>query len=388
MNSQRGGKQAPKRASRQNKSQKPRQAPKSQTNGGGRYGKGNFQNDKLSRQVRQQPQRSVAAAYATGQSQSEPLISRGPNFVRIVHKELLCNLVGTANYTVSNSFPLNPGMTTFLRWLPTQAVGWETYHWNKIEFKSLTRTGSNVPGSIALIPDYDASDPAPTDEFSASSYKDLVEDVPWKDICCKLPSSRLHPLGKQLFIRYGAVSNTDIKTYDAGNLFITTTDGTAVAWSKVWAYYDVTLYTPQLPPGGAVAMQNILHITGITETTANSFPNQTITGNAGLASVPVTGNIITFNVPGRYMINYNTESTTNTVGSSPTLGGGATYVTTYYANEGGGVPGASICGSAAASTAQDMCINALASSTMTFFNTVVGGTFWDLSIILINSLTN
>jgi hypothetical protein len=38
--------------------------------------------------------------------------------------------------------------------------------------------------------------------------------------------------------------------YDSGNLFVGTVDGTAVAWGKLWLEYDVSLFTPQLPPAG------------------------------------------------------------------------------------------------------------------------------------------
>jgi hypothetical protein len=386
MNSQRG--KASTNASGQNKSQKQRQTTKSQTNGGnnnnGRKQSNNNNNGSMNKQMHQQKQRSVASAYSTGISQSEPKITRGPNFVRIVHKELIANIIGSTGYTVSNTFPLNPGMTTFLRWLPTQAVGWETYKWNKIEIHSFTRTGSNVPGSLAIIPDYDASDSSPTDEFSASSYKDIVEDVPWKDICCKLPHSRLHPLGKELFLRYGSVANTDIKTYDAGNLFITTTDGTAVAWSKVWAYYDVTLYTPQLPPGGVVALSNELHISGTTPTTANAFPNQTVgtSSNAGIASVPATGEIITFLAAGRYLIVYNATATTSvTFTSIPAVSASGSFVTTYYQGS-----GEQLSGNATTDVTFTAVINAVAGTTFTFNDVIVLGLTYDLTITAMSSL--
>jgi hypothetical protein len=355
-----------------------------------KQGSNRSQPSKLSRAVKQQPQRSVAAAYSTGMSQSEPLITRGPNFVRIRHKELVSNILGSQNYTVAGSYPLNPGMTTFLKWLPTQAVGWETYTWNSIEFRSLTRTGTNVPGSLALIPDYDAEDAAPSDEFSASSYKDLVEDAPWKDICCKLPNSRLHPLGKSLFLRYGAVTGTDIKTYDAGNLFVTTTDGTGVNWAKLWCYYDVTLHTPQLPPGGIVALSNVLHITGTTPTTANSFPNQTVgaNSNSGIATVPATGEVITFQIPGRYLVVYACTATTSvTVTGNAAVSSTGSLVTSYYptsSSEGGGFYSA---GSASTNVIQVAVLTVTTGTTYTLNNTIVAGLGYDLTITALNSLT-
>jgi len=278
-------------------------------------------------------------------------------------------------------------MTTFLKWLPTQAVGWETYQWHSIVAESLTRTGSNVPGSIQLCPDYDASDAAPTDEFSESSYKDLCEDAPWKTIRCTMPGSRLHPNGKK-FIRFGAVASTDVKTYDAGNLFVTTTDGTAVPWAKLWIHYDVTLFTPQLPPGGMVALSNVLHITGTTPTTANSFPNQTVgaNSNSGIATVPATGEIITFNVPGRYMVNYSTTSTTNTPAGNPAVSATGSLVTSYYGATFGAAAGDAIAGGATTITTYTVVLNVVSGTTLTFNNTVVGGLLYDLTVVGMNSL--
>jgi hypothetical protein len=339
----------------------------------------------------------AAAAYSQGVRQAEPKITRGKDWVRISHKELVTNITGTTTYTVLNTFPLNPGMTTFLKWLPTQAVGWETYQWHSIVAESLTRCGTGTAGSIQLCPDYDASDPAPTDEFSESSYKDLCEDAPWKTIRCVMPGSRLHPNGVKKFIRFGAVPNTDVKTYDAGNLFVSTTDGASVAsWSKLWIHYDVTLFTPQLPPGGVVALSNVLHIQGATPTTANAFPNGTAQvylpgSNVGIATVPITGEIITFNAAGNYMVVYATDTTTNTVTGSPTVGGpaGSALSATWYAPTGDfgtAALGQAVAGSAAAKTVLVTVLTAVAGTTLTYNNTIVGGLFYDLTIVGLASL--
>jgi hypothetical protein len=338
--------------------------------------------------VLQQRQNSVAAAYSTGVSQSQPTIEHGPNYVRIVHKELIANITGSQNYAVPFSFPLNPGLTTFLKWLPTQAVGWETYRWNSLEFHAFTRTGSNVPGSLALVPDYDAADAAPTDEFTASSDRDIAEDAPWKDICCKCPSSRLHPEGARKFLRYGAVPLTDVKTYDAGNLFVTTTDGTAVPWSKLWAYYDVTLFTPQLPPGGVVAMSNVLHIVGGAFTTANAFANQTVgvNSNVGMATVPVTGEVITFQVPGRYLVNYATISTSVTQTGAPAVSASGSLVTSYFPTSASFAGGLFTSGNASTTVSEIIVLTAVQGTTLTFNNTVNGGTSYDLTIVAMNTL--
>jgi len=197
-------------------------------------------------------QAQVAAAYATGQKTGQAQIYRnGVDSCRIVHRELIASITGSTAFTVAAALSLNPGLAATFPWLSNEAEGWEKYRFNKLRFCYYTRTGSNVPGSFMLAPDYDASDAAPVSEVAASAYEDTEEDAPWKDICCILRVDEMHGDMKEKFIRSGALpANQDVKTYDVGTMFACTVDGTAVSWGKLWVEYDVTLITPHVPPGG------------------------------------------------------------------------------------------------------------------------------------------
>jgi hypothetical protein len=194
----------------------------------------------------------VAAAYATAQRTGQAQIFRnGVDSCRIIHRELVASIIGSAAFTVAQALALNPGLAASFPWLSNEAAGWEKYKFNSLKFEYFTRTGSNVPGSMMLAPDYDASDAAPLSEVAASAYEDCEEDAPWKDICCLLKASELMGDMKERFVRTGTLAaNQDIKTYDCGTLFACTVDGTAVNWGKLWVEYDVTLITPHVPPGG------------------------------------------------------------------------------------------------------------------------------------------
>jgi hypothetical protein len=200
------------------------------------------------------PQKFAAAAYATGQHTGEAKVFRsGNDTCRIVHRELLSSITGSINFTIQRAIALNPGLAASFPWLSTQAQAWERYRFNKLKFRYFIRTGSNIPGSLMMSPDYDAVDPAPLGEAIASSYQDCEEDAPWKDITCTLPQRTLMGDMKEKTIRTGALAaNQDIKTYDAGNLFVITTDGAdnTTGWGKLWVEYDVTLFHPQVPAGG------------------------------------------------------------------------------------------------------------------------------------------
>jgi len=224
----------------------------------------------------------VAAAYATSQRTGQAQIFRnGVDSCRIIHRELVASITGSTAFTVAQALALNPGMAASFPWLANEAAGWEKYKFNNLKFCYYTRTGSNVPGSMMLAPDYDASDAPPASEVAASAYEDTEEDAPWKDICCELRGSELMGDMKERYVRNGTLAaNQDIKTYDCGNLFACTVDGTAVNWGKLWVEYDVTLITPHVPPGGFQA-------TGTLTSGGGSLAAATPSGSVPVATGPI-----------------------------------------------------------------------------------------------------
>jgi len=245
---------------------------------------------------------SAAAAYAKGQRSSEPRISGNYRKTNICHRELLASISGTSTFTVASTIALNPGLSSSFPWLSTQAIGWEQYRFNKLKFCYYSRTGTSTPGSVILVPDYDAADVAPTSEQISSAYRDAVEEVPWvEEFSCTLDPSALHPNGPRKFVRIGNLAaNLDIKTYDGGNFFVCTNDGTAVNWGKLWVEYDVDLFIPQLPPtGGATSESAKIVGNGSVSKTAMFGATPTITG-----TLQVTGlnAVLTFQTTGQFLV--------------------------------------------------------------------------------------
>lgn len=267
----------------------------------------------------------MAAAYSTGQSSQPPVIQAQRDSTRIIHRELIASVVGSTAFTVANTFALNPGVAATFPWLSTQAQSWETYRFNKLRFCAYTRTGSQVPGSLMLVPDYDAADAAPSTEQLASSYEDASEDVPWKDIHCELRPAAMHSMGPKKFIRTGPLAaNLDVKTYDCGQLFVCTVDGTAVNWSKLWVEYDITMYTPTLFPPALIAIQQSEKIVAAGGGIANSevYGAAPIhTGNIAIATAAF--NTITFNQIGQWLVEWFFTGTLTIMGSA---GGTVTQV--------------------------------------------------------------
>jgi len=187
------------------------------------------------------PQKEVAAAYSSGFSTGVPNISATKGGKLICHRELVNIVSGTATFTAT-TIPMQPGLGGSFTWLATQCNGWEKYRWKRLVVTYLTRTGTNVPGTVMLVPDYDAADAAPTSELQASSFHGVEDDAPWKTINMTFDMAR----STELFIRSGPLApNLDIKTYDFANLYVCTTDGAAANWGKVYIYYEIELINAQ-----------------------------------------------------------------------------------------------------------------------------------------------
>ncbi len=322
-------------------------------------------------------QQSVAAAYGSNQRTQPPQISASRDSCRIVHRELVAKLVGTVNFTVAQSLPLNPGMSSTFPWLSTQAAAWESYRFNRLRFCYFTRCSSATNGSVQLVPDYDAADPAPGSEIIASGYEDCQEAVAWKDFSCELRPQAMFPMGPKKFIRTSALSsNQDIKTYDAGNFFATTADGTSTAWGLLWVEYDVTLYTPQTPSAGFVAAE---HITASVPTSAAMTPSGVVTsGSTPLLSAVPTAEVVTFAAAGRYMVIYNATATTSiTETAVPIVAGGGSLVTTF----GLGGTGIFSAGSGTTAFSSVVMVDALVGTTLTYNYTDVLGLLSELIVI-------
>lgn len=332
---------------------------------------------------RRQPRRvSAAAAYATGTDSGQAQIRATRDSCRVVHRELVTSISGggTSAFTVAATLILNPGINATFQWLSSLATNWEMYRFNSLRVRYLTRCGTGTAGSVLLAPDYDAADPAPSTEQVASSFLGTVEDSPWKDLTLNLRPAEMHALGPKKFVRSVALAaNLDIKTYDAGNVFICTVDsGAAAGWGKIWIEYDVTFYSPQTNPQALNSL--FLHISGVTPTTTSLLGTQTEVSSSLTIPASVSNEFITFLVAGTYLITYNVSAATSvTEASAPVVGAGGALITSYNTN------GYTSSGSGTVNMTRTILMSAIVGSTLVIDDTIVGGTFAQIYFVQVPS---
>jgi len=274
---------------------------------------------------------AAAAAYSSSYRGKAPSITQSPNSCRVVHRELISSITGSAAFAVGATFEINPGLSVTFPWLALMAQAWEQYEFNSLKFHYVTRTGTNVPGSVMLVPDYDAADAAPVDEATASSYQEAIEDAPWRDITCGLRKLSMNGGRTRHFVRQGSLAaNLDIKTYDVAKFFVLTTDGTAVPWGKLWVEYDVTFHIPQLPSSGNGPFGGQIVSSGSSETAANPFGTSANTDSQakGIAINSASPATITIDNIGTYLVVMEFVGTVITAVGAPTLGAGCTLLGT------------------------------------------------------------
>lgn len=211
---------------------------------------------------------------------------------RIVHREKVSKLTtpGTGAYTVLGSFALNPGISRTFPWLSNEAQGWESYRFNKLRFIWVPTSGTATVGNIIMGPDYDAADDPPAAESFFSSYTNTEESNVWARFASDLDPDLLNGEQRRKFIRFGALDgNLDIKTYDSGNFYVASTDDSAANTGKLWVEYDISLYNPQVPPGGFQASGSILSdFTGL----GGSQPFGTNPTSTGPIVVTASGDVL------------------------------------------------------------------------------------------------
>lgn len=184
------------------------------------------------------------------------------NCTNVRHRELVVSsLPGSTLFTIQNTLQINPGLILF-PWLSLQAQGWEQYVINSMTVQYVPITSATTVGDILLVPDFDCSDAAPSNEVAAANNYLSVTNSCWNPINLRLSKSQLMNPGPRKYIRRSLLAG-DIKTYDAANIYIITSgQASTAAVGKIYIEYDIDLFFPSaampaaVPPAETTVIQS------------------------------------------------------------------------------------------------------------------------------------
>jgi len=241
--------------------------------------------------------------------------------VRVSHREYIADINGTASFTTTTG-NINPGLSGLFPWLSQFGLAYESYSFRKLRFVLEPIAATSSAGQIMMAIDYDAADAAPSSKVEILQYKGASCGPLWNEQICVATGKDESSLSRRRYVRSGDLAaNLDIKTYDIGNLFVSSSGAAStIAAAALFVEYDVEFFTPQYSLSAFAAAYSRKVVAGGT-ISKTAFLGDAATVAGGLA-VTGTGNTLTFAKAGQYLLDVLVNGTGLTV--APTVTGTAT----------------------------------------------------------------
>jgi hypothetical protein len=246
----------------------------------------------------------------------------GDGVTRVRHREFIADVGSTAALFDIQSFPLNPGLITTFPWLgSTVALGYESYLIKKIRICYETALSTASVGAVMIAIDFDANDTPPTNKQQMMAYHNAVRSPVWTECCYTADTADLQKFGHQRYLRSGnPPANTDIKTYDVGNILVASYNAAAGVLGEIYAEYDIELHTPQFDPFASIISKSarIIPATGVSRLLPFGSESFALTPKTGGLPSGASTLTIAISVPGTYLVNIYFTGTVIT-DTAPTL---------------------------------------------------------------------
>jgi hypothetical protein len=281
----------------------------------------------LSKSKQAKPARAIGyapvAMSRSVQSNPNPSIRSSSKCATVTHTEYFASVTSASTSYAVVSYPVNPGVGSIFPWLSQVAQRYQTYKFRSLVFNYHTRAATSQVGTVGLVFDFSATDPAPSSQMLALSYRDKVADSPWKEMNFRLDLAQGDHLASR-FIRSGLPTGSyDLKTMDLGNLHVFT-DGVAASdnLGLLEVTYVVELYTPQMVfgVGGEFTASGSLSATALFGTT------WAIDSQAFLPFSRTSTSVITFDQSFEGMIGFILQGTGLTANYAPVAANGSASV--------------------------------------------------------------
>jgi len=311
----------------------------------------------------------------------------------IEEDEYIADINGSATFATT-AFALNPGQAGTFPWGSKIAQLYEEYDYEYVEFyykREVSEFATNgQAGKVILSFDYDANDGAPTTKQQVEDTVPHVDAMPCVPrLGLAIDCARIRKNDSK-YVRAGAQpANTDLKTYDAGNLFVSTIGCTnATLIGELHVRYRVRLSEPVLEAASVVG--GVVHFTGTAPTTANNFATarQESGASPSLAGITAAANVITFpsGIPGNYLLFMTIAGSTSASALGFTASAGASNLNLFVdAGVRDALPAAISAASASSANVASIAFSISVATTggvMTVSpSTLVGGDGMDLWII-------
>lgn len=176
---------------------------------------------------------------------SNPRIIGSDGRMRISKREFIANIPATADFSVYK-YEVNPGSTTTFPWLSGIAPNFEKYKFLRLEFNFQTSQSTFVPGTVILAPEFNVTDPLPTNKAQILEYAYARRSAVWENFSIRLKKEDVMNF-KSYYTRIPNQLVDDLKLYDPLYLIVGT-DGLSEDLNfvgEIWVDYEIEFSLPQ-----------------------------------------------------------------------------------------------------------------------------------------------
>lgn len=182
---------------------------------------------------------TIPAAYTTTSRMDPPTSASGvDNGVCLKHRGLVSSFTGSTNFGASN-WQVNPGMGSVFPWAAQLARSYDKYRFKKLRFEYRAVCPTTTAGVVMMSFDFDTLDTLPTTKFEHAQTTPNVESNSYHNFALDVKCDNVWR-----FTRQGAKTDVDLKTYDLGQLVVSSSYGVAALIGEVYVDYEVELTKP------------------------------------------------------------------------------------------------------------------------------------------------
>jgi hypothetical protein len=239
----------------------------------------------------------------------------------VSNREFVSEISGSTTFAV-NQFTIQPGFGQTFPWLSQISNTHQKYRFTSMKFTYVPLIGTDQPGRLTLVYAVDPLDPTPISKQELFQYPTSNETSVWtgNDIVVQQQP-------QPLFTRASYVDNTDLKTYDFGQLFVGVSNTTLTSViGELFVEYTIELITPK--PSHCPA--STLYITGTSLNVHRQFegpdPNNTnykvyFPGGTWYGAVDQAEDedAIFFETTGTFIVSQTINAPSGTIGNVPAV---------------------------------------------------------------------
>lgn len=249
------------------------------------------------KQLRNDTVSAAPVAFATRRTGAAPrMVSRPDGTIEVSHRTFLQPVDNNLDFTVVG-IPCNPGLSGSFPWLSKIARRYEEYRFKRLRYEFRSVASSATTGVVMMSFDYDAADSAP------ASKGEQAQTIPNSECNVWMNNDLTVPISPQFrYVRAGTLAtNLDVKTYDMGNLWLSSAYGDNVIGGELYVEYTIELRKPTagIDVGGEYSTP--------TTNASTPFGSTAVPGVSRGAAFPfsrIDGSNLRVTAGGEYLITY------------------------------------------------------------------------------------